>query len=164
MARKKSDFQEDFSDLPDEGTAGTFADIPMPSQEQIDSAADGEKMPRQRRSAPKGFRPIDQIVNEFLAVLTSHPDANLLTSSMGGKPPQGAKFPGTPESQQHMVELRFAWRNPVVQEIESDTPSAFSPGGKYYDLVRRDDTVSETNEGGKDSWKHLVKERETAAV
>lgn len=121
--------------------------------------------PRLEQPTPRkqriGRRSMKEIVDGFLAEVIGHPDANVLGSAIGGRPPENVLFRDVPASSQHMVELRFVYRDAAPQ-AEAAASSAFEPGGRYYNLVERKGEVQETepaNEGGAEKWGHLVQKR-----
>ncbi len=178
--RNNGDKFGDIDDTPVTDSGG-FAHIPMPPQSVIDQEAESlpqvepeelltrppqMKHSRETRSAGRSMK---QIIDQFIADISGHPDCNLLGSAFGGRPAKAVEFSNTPVTNQHMVELRFVWRDAVQQQaiVDESAPSAFAPGGRYYDLIPKRgerEVVEETTPQGTPAWDNLVRKRETANV
>lgn len=186
MARKET--KADFANLEDEPmAAASFAPQAMPPQQVIDQVAStmpqlspedqlahGQPKlaaPQQRRSS-RGVKPMREIIEQFLADVQNHPDAKMFATNIGGRPPKNLEFPGTPFLNQHQATFGIVYRDSVPEAVLAATPippSAFAPGGKYYDLIPRKGEQEFVEQPEADSptakpWGHLVNKRETVAV
>ena len=112
---------------------------------------------------PPRYRPVNQLVDEFYAMLLSHPDVKVLTSAIGGKPRRGTEFDGVPMTKQHQAELRFIWKDTSAEHVAKTEPGPYEPGGRLYHMLpKKQEFVPEpvVDEAPKKSWEGQVVKHE----
>jgi hypothetical protein len=87
-----------------------------------------------------GQRTMQEIIDQFLADISTHPDSIVLGSNIGGQPTIQQCFKDTPMHAQHRVELRLVYRDAAPQ---AQAEQAARPW-KYDSLIQKKEDMVPT--------------------